>query len=112
MQRRVETISSTPPLDAPEGACFLISQPASGEWAGQEDHIAARIGGEWHFTAPQNGMAFFDADTGKLLYYNLGWQSPIEPSAASGGTTVDVEARQVLGELIEALKIAGVFPNS
>lgn len=111
MQGRVEDVLATPPSIAAEGKCYLIASPATDEWAGHEDDLAARIAGEWHFVSPRVGLTIYNVSAGNILHYNAGWQSPVEPAQASGGTTVDAEARQMLEGLVEALKKAGIFAN-
>ena len=112
LQRRVEQVQADPPSDPAEGSCYIVASPATGEWAGKEDDIAVRIGGEWHFITPRGGETLFDAGSGALIHYDSGWSSPVEPVAANGGTTIDAEARQMLNELVEALKNAGIFAKS
>lgn len=111
MQGRVEDILATPPSIAAEGECYLISSPATDEWAGHDDQLAARIAGEWHFVSPRDGLTIYNVSAGNILHYKAGWQSPVEPVSATGGTTVDAEARQMLESLVEALKNAGIFAN-
>lgn len=102
---------ATPPAAPVEGDCFRIVATASGDWAGHEDELAIFVGGAWQFVAPQSGMSVFDQQAGATVHFNGSWQSPIEPIQPNGGTTIDTEARQMIGELIEALQKAGVFAN-
>ena len=108
----VEASLSTPPTSPTEGFCYRVVGPGAQDWADRDDHIAFQIGGAWHFAAPIEGMRIFDRDAGVSLRFRSGWQSAAEPGAVSGGTVVDVEARQGLSELTEALRIAGIFPET
>jgi hypothetical protein len=111
MRRIVSDSATSPPADAEEGAGFRVASPASGDWVNHEDHIAIRIGGAWHFIAPFKGMVIFDQKAAVNLHYDQAWQQAPEPASAEGGSTVDIEARQMLLELIGALRIVGIFPN-
>ncbi len=99
----------TPPATVEEGACYRILPGATGEWAGHDDEIAARISGGWHFFSPFEGLRIQDVAARKQLYYASAWQAADAPEDPSGGTTVDVEARQALSQLIETLKLAGIM---
>lgn len=103
---------STPPTNPGEGAVYRIVSSADGDWAGHDDEIAIFIGSAWHFVTPKTGQTLFDVQSGAFLHYNAGWQSPVEPAQATGGTTIDTEARQMLAGLVEALQKAGVFSNT
>ena len=54
-------------------------------------------------------MSFFDRGAGLLLYYDSAWETAIEPTAPTGGTTIDAEITKMLSEIVEALKKARVF---
>lgn len=103
---------SDPQASVSEGECFRIVAPASGDWLGHEDEIAVWVGGAWQFVVPHTGMSVFDQAAAAFLHYNSGWKSANEPSAPTGGTVVDSEARAALSELIQALRNLGVFPDS
>ena len=100
-----------PPSAPVDGATYRITAPAQGAWVGHEDQIALWIGGAWSFVTPGEGMTVFDRGTGALIHYQGIWQTPVEPAEATGGSTIDSEARQMLVELVEALRKIGVFPT-
>lgn len=102
---------STPPVGAVDGACYRILGPATGDWLGKEDQIALRVGGAWQFVLPKDGFRFYDRGAGRLLHYAGTWGEASEPVAPSGGATVDAELRAAFADLVEALRILGVFPN-
>src|SRR5687768_17515176 len=67
---------SVPPADAEEGARYLISAPASGDWSGLENSIAAFQDGAWNIYAPETGWRLWLADERKLLVFADGaWTS-------------------------------------
>ncbi len=110
LQPVIEDVLSTAPSDPLEGKSFLIGIAPTGEWAGREDQIAIRIAGAWSFITPEEGMQVFNRSERKFYYYSNGWNGASEPTAPNGGATVDQEARAQITEMLEALRIAGIFP--
>ncbi len=67
---------SSPPADPEEGARYLIATPASDDWSGHENAIAAFQDGAWNIFAPEQGWRLWIADEEKLLVFaNGGWTS-------------------------------------
>ncbi len=108
----VEGLGSTPPATPQEGDAWLVTATAQGDWVGQEDKLAAHIGGSWLFVPPQLGMQVYRKDIGQLTFYSGAWGLATEPTTPSGGTTVDVEARNAVSTLIAALRSVGIFAAS
>lgn len=100
---------SEPPGDADEGDCYRVTAPALQAWVGCEDHIAIRIGGDWHLIPPRDGMSLFDTAAGGRLFFQSGWQTAPAPVILSTGTVIDTEARSALEQLILALRDIGVI---
>lgn len=100
-----------PPEDPGEGSSYRITAPATGVWEGKEGTIACYIAGAWQFLAPYDGMTVFDQTAGCMLHFNASWRSANAPAPASGGTHIDQEARQALGQLVSALKAIGIFAD-
>ena len=101
-----------PPATPAEGEAWLVGTSATGAWTGEDGRLASYQAGNWLFAAPNDGMRLFDRSTGQLLLYNGGWQRPAAPTAPTGGTTVDAEARAAIADLITALVAGGIFPSS
>ncbi len=112
IQSSVDASLSSPPTDPKDGSTYRVLANATGDWAGKEDQIAIQLGGAWHFIAPKAGLRLFDRQTGGSSHYDTSWNSANEPTLDSGGAVIDAEARQVLVDLIEALRILGIFPKS
>ncbi len=112
VQSSVDASLSSPPLNPEDGSTYRVLANASDIWAGKDDQLAVQLGGAWHFVAPKAGLRLFDRQAGTLLHYDSTWKSANEPALASGGTVIDAEARQMLLELVEALRILGIFPQS
>ncbi len=101
---------SAPPATAEEGDCFRVTAPAAQAWAGCENHIAARIGGDWHFIAPREGMHLFDIAAESSLFFKTIWRTTRRVNTPTGGLMIDIEARNAIEQLIVALQNIGVLP--
>lgn len=112
LQSSVEASLPSPPAAVTEGQAYRVISVASAEWQGKEDSVATMIGGSWFFTEPFPGMRLYDRTAGTIIHYESGWESAQAPQTPTGGSTIDVEARQMLTELTEALRKVGVFPSS
>ena len=108
----VEAEASSPPVTPTDGQTWLIGSSASGEWAGKTGQLAFRQGGQWLYVPPQDGMRVLNRTSGQDIRRIGGiWRAVTTPSAASGGSVVDSEARAMLGALVNALKQAGIFAS-
>lgn len=110
--RGVEATLGAPPTSPNDGDCYLVEGGATGDWLGQDNHLAISIGGSWQFIAPQAGMEVFDRAAGQKLFYKSDWASAANIPAASGGSVIDFEARTALTQVIEVLQNAGIFPEN
>jgi hypothetical protein len=107
--RAVTASQPAPPVSAAEGACYRVTATATGAWAGQEDRLAVRTGGSWHFVAPAEGMTVFDRAADALVIFRSQWQPATLVAVPSAGSVIDVEARATLSALIAALTTMGVL---
>lgn len=105
----IEGETSTPPAHPEDGECWLVGTGATGAWHGEDGKLACRQLGNWLFVAPRDGLCMLDKSTGQRIVYLAGWQRPEPPAEPSGGATVDAEARAAIAELVDALRLAGVF---
>ena len=106
----VQTIGS-PPASPTEGECYIVDPTPSGDWAGHQDQIAIRIGGDWHFVPPHDGMSVFDQDAGVTKHYDGGWVAASQVAQPTGGSSVDAEARAAISALLGELRKLGILPN-
>ena len=120
---------SLPPAAPAEGQCWIVSDAASGAWAGREGQIAGWSAGGWRFVAPRAGMSVWSKADGHAIHW-LGdaWSDGTLPVAGlsisgvqvvgaqqpaiaspSGGTIIDAEARVALDRIIAALMSHGLI---
>jgi hypothetical protein len=107
----VEGTSDSPPATPADGECWLVGEEPTGAWTDHADALASYQPGGWVFAAPRDGMRVFDNLASQMILYRDGWQRPEAPTAPSGGTTVDAEARTAIAGLVEALITAGILPQ-
>lgn len=103
----VEAQQAAPPVSPTVGQCFIVAAPATGDWEAREDSLAGWDGQQWTFAFPAEGTAVLDRSEGRLKHFRNGWQLPVQPAAPSGGSVVDLEARETIDQLLEVLRQAG-----
>ena len=108
----IEGEASAPPASPADGACWLVGASPTGDWAGQAGMLACRQAGNWLIVTPRDGMRVFDRSTGQERLFLGGWKIPEAVGEPIGGSTVDAQARTAIVQLIAALRVAGVFPES
>ena len=112
MHCAIEGIAAAPPATPGEGSNWLVAPSPTGDWTGQAGKLACRQAGNWIFVAPRDGMRLLNRVNGQDMRYYAGWQFPVRPTAPSGGTVIDSQARSAIGDLVNALTMAGVLPVS
>lgn len=105
----IEGMTDDPPASPVDGTAWLVGPSPTGDWAGQAGQIACRQLGNWLFVAPRDGLKVLDRSTDQEIRYSGAWLAPVAPSAPTGGTTVDAEARAALSDLLDRLAEAGVL---
>jgi hypothetical protein len=106
--RSVVAALATPPPSAQDGDCYRIAALATGAWSGRENQLAIAIGGDWHFIVPAIGSLLFDQALGQFIQFDGAWQATSVPPSAVGGATVDMEARALLAQVIDAIAKLGL----
>jgi Protein of unknown function (DUF2793) len=104
----VEASLSAPPAGASDGDCYRIAAPATGDWSSHADKVALRIAGSWHFIAPTEGLTMFDRAAGQWIWFRSDWEAAPALSLPTGGSTIDIEARNLLAQLVSILRSYGL----
>lgn len=107
----IEGADAAPPASPQEGQCWLVSGAASGAWIGREGMLAVYAESSWLFVAPVQGMRVFDKSAGQSKTFDGDWNAAAAPATPQGGTSIDAEARMAIGEIIAALRLAGILPK-
>lgn len=126
----VETVGANAPPGSPvDGQCFIVGNAPTGAWAGQAKAIAGYAAGGWRFVGPVAGMHALDKTSGHTAIYDgaawgvgtikgaklelAGSQVVGERGAAvanpSGGTVVDVEAREAIVAMLDRMRSHGLI---
>jgi hypothetical protein len=108
----IEGEASDPPATPEDGESWLVATGATGDWAGEDGKLACREAGNWLFVTLRDGMAVLDRSNGQQIRFLGGWQRAEAPAEPAGGLLADAQARAAIAELIEALRVAGVFASA
>ena len=109
----LEGTTTTVPNAPTPGQCWIVTTGASGIFAAKADQVAAWSEGGWRFITPKEGMRVYDrARTGHRIFRGAAWRATAMPSAPTGGTVVDAQARSAITAISDALREAGVFTAS
>ena len=122
---------TAPPASPAEGQVWLVAAGATGAWAGHDGALAHFIGGAWIFHAPLEGWSVWLKPQGLVARHDgsawvggvvtaatveIGGDQIIGPrqsaiADATGGTTVDTEARAALNALLAACRAHGLIES-
>ncbi|HEY0958913.1 MAG TPA: DUF2793 domain-containing protein [Novosphingobium sp.] len=108
----IEGRSPSPPGSPADGENWLVTPLADGAWSGREACIACRQAGGWLFVEPRDGLRLLDRSTGQEWRYFGEWRAAEIPAEPLGGLVVDAEARAAIQDIIAALKLAGILPDT
>lgn len=130
VQPAVETSTlSAPPASPADGGLWLVASGATGDWASHDTELAQYIGGAWQFHSPFEGLLLWLKDENISARYVAGlWQKGVMTairvdilgqqvvgprqsavSDATGGATIDAEARTALNSLLTACRAHGLI---
>jgi hypothetical protein len=112
LQASIEGSAATPPPMPDEGETWLVAATATDNWVGHEDKLASFQSGNWVIVEPRDGFFVYDRSAGQWILYNSGWQKCVSIAPPAAGSNIDIEARQVINELIQALNTAGILPQT
>ncbi|WP_298190200.1 DUF2793 domain-containing protein [Novosphingobium sp.] len=106
----VEAVVTAPPASPANGQCWLVGASATGLFAGQTNRIAAWTEGGWRFVAPREGMRAYDiAAAADRLFASGTWHLAIAPTAPTGGSVIDSQARAAISAIISSLRTSGML---
>ena len=120
---------SAPPATPVLGSAYIVGPSPTGAWAGQPQSIAVYTSGGWRFITPVEGMNLYVKANASWATYRLNaWEigvlrgSSVELggkqvvgsraaaiASATGGTTVDTQARTAIDQILGALRQHGLI---
>jgi hypothetical protein len=118
-----------PPASPAAGACYLVDSSPTGAWAGKPQSVAGYTSGGWRFIEPVEGLSVFVKSAAQFAFYRAGaWEMGVMRGTSvliggkqvvgsraaaiaspAGGSTIDVEARSTLDEILGALRQHGLI---
>ena len=107
---------SAPPGSCADGACYLVAGTGTGAWAGEDGRMAIAVGTNaasgWYFvTVAAEGVRLYVRDEDLTQFYRGSWFVPTTIADASGGATIDSQARTAINSLLAWARSAGHIPT-
>lgn len=99
-----------PAEESANGEVWLIGENPSGEWSGYSTMLACRQESGWFFVQPRDGLRVLDRSNGQERLFFGAWRKASKPVELLGGTTVDLEARTAISNLVASLQAMGILP--
>lgn len=123
---------ATPPSAPVVGQCWIVASGGTGIWAGKDAAFACFTSGGWRYISPRKGMRVGVVDAQSVhIYDGLTWTiDPLRSDAlylddvkvigtrqsaianASGGSTIDTEARAAINAILAALRNHGLIATA
>ncbi len=101
---------AAPPPSHAAGDTYLVVEPATDEWSGQEDRLAISQETHWVFQSPFEGMRIYDREQAAIRLWRDGWSDPQSVPDPAGGANIDTEARGAIATLLLCLRSLGILP--
>ena len=118
-----------PPASPAIGSCYIVGSSPTGAWAGSAGYVAGYSSGGWRLLKPLEGMAVYVKSGSYCARYRSGaWEMGIVRgsslvvggtqvvgnraaaiASATGGSTVDTQARVVIDQILSALRQHGLI---
>jgi hypothetical protein len=120
---------AAPPTAPVQGAAYIVASAPTGAWTGHSLCLACYTAGGWRFVSPREGMLAFVRSTSTwAAFRGAAWELGILRGASlvlagqqvvgsraaaiaapSGGSTIDVEARAVVTQILAMLRQHGLI---
>ena len=82
---------TTPPDDAIDGKCYVVTDGATGDWSGRATQIAVRKDQAWHFYIPKEGWTcWLRSRNAMMVFEGYGWIDIISPNAQRGQSAYEL----------------------
>lgn len=120
---------TSPPASPALGASYIVGSAPTGAWVGKAQCLAAFSSGGWRFVSPFEGLSAYIRTTGVWALYRAGaWElgslrgtsvviggqqvvgsRAAAISSASGGATIDTQARAVIDQILTTMRQHGLI---
>ncbi|ODU69352.1 MAG: hypothetical protein ABT11_12695 [Novosphingobium sp. SCN 66-18] len=105
----VEGETATPPETPENGQVWLVATDATDAFSGHDRSLAIWSEGGWRFLPPREGMRVFDREQRCFRLFADIWSGFEAPALPTGGSTIDVEARAFIADLVQSLRDCGLL---
>ena len=78
-----------PPSSPTEGACYIVANAATGEWAGKENQLAAWQDGAWRYYEPAEGWVAWIKDEDTQTVYDGSTWNVLNNSGGGGSANLN-----------------------
>lgn len=86
----IDRLQTGPPRLPGVGHRYIIASPATGAWAGRENHLTIWVGDAWAFIDPPEGLQAWDEDAAEQVQFASGaW------AAVTGGGSTIYDAKSI-----------------
>lgn len=123
--------NDAPPETPAAGQCWIIGRAPTGAWTGHAQHLAGWTEGGWRFCVPKVGMRAWNLDdSAEAMFDGSDWSVGVMRGARleidgvqvvaaqqsaiaspSGGTVIDIEAREGISAILAALHTHGLIAS-
>ena len=120
---------NSPPSSPVVGACYIVDTAPTGAWLGKAQCLAAFTSGGWQFIVPAEGLiAYVKSASTWAVFRASAWEvgqvrgsklilgglqvvgsQAAAIASASGGTTVDTQARATIDQILTTLRQHGLI---
>lgn len=100
---------AAPPASGVEGACYAITAPATGIFAGKEGQLACRTDGDWLFLRPRRGWLAWSLATNRALCYDGSVWQPLPLPAVVSAEMIGAGATPDAGNRLAVASDASLF---
>jgi hypothetical protein len=122
---------AVPPASPSIGDAYIVDESPTADWAGRPGSVAAYTSGGWRFVEPVDGLSLYVKSQGQWASFRAGsWEigqlrgssviigdqqvvgsraAAIAP--ASGGMTIDAEARAAIDDILVAMRQHGLIES-
>ena len=87
---------TAPPTAVVAGACFIVADDATGDWQGEDGHVAVYSGLYWDFYVPKTGWrVWVEGEDSEAVFDGAAWTTSAERSERVAALGISAEADDI-----------------
>ena len=84
---------TAPPTAVVAGACYIVADDATGDWQGEDGHVAVYSGLYWDFYVPKTGWrVWVEGEDSEAVFDGAAWTTSAERSERVAALGISAEA--------------------